>query len=219
MNGAQDLGGRGGFGPVEPEADEPVFHADWERRVLALNVAMGATGAWTIDAFRHARERMTPAKYLASSYYEIWLHGLETLLVERGLATVAELEAGSLSAPPAPVARMLRAADVGLALAKGWPAERPGAEVARHAPGDRVVTRLEIAAGHRRLPDYLRGRPGVVDAVRGRHVLPDSSAHFQGEAPTFLYSVRFAGADVFGAAADPGQEIFADLWETYLAPA
>ncbi len=56
MNGGQDLGGRHGFGPVNPEQNEPMFHAEWERRVFACTLAMGATGEWNIDASRPARE-------------------------------------------------------------------------------------------------------------------------------------------------------------------
>ena len=93
MNGAHDLGGMDGFGPIDPEPNEPVFHGEWERRVFAMTVAMGFTGAWNIDMSRHARERMDPAEYLRASYYEKWLHGLETLLVEKGLLTRAELAA------------------------------------------------------------------------------------------------------------------------------
>ena len=85
MNGAHDMGGTHGFGPVEPEPDEPVFHADWERRAFALTVAMGATGEWNLDESRFAREDRPPADYLGRTYYEIWLGGLERLLAERGL--------------------------------------------------------------------------------------------------------------------------------------
>ncbi len=93
MNGAHDLGGLHGLGPIDPEQDEPVFHADWERRVFALTLAMGARGEWNIDMSRFARESMDPAAYLATSYYEHWLHGLESLLAERGQVTPAELQA------------------------------------------------------------------------------------------------------------------------------
>lgn len=92
MNGAQDLGGMHGFGPVEPEPDEPPFHESWERRVFALTLAMGAYGAWNLDQSRHARESMPPARYLNSSYYQIWLYGLEKLLAERGLVSAEEIE-------------------------------------------------------------------------------------------------------------------------------
>lgn len=93
MNGAHDMGGMDGFGPVVAEPNEPVFHAEWERRTFAMTVAMGFYGAWNIDMSRFARERMEPGEYLRTSYYEHWLHGLETLLVEKGLVSAEELEA------------------------------------------------------------------------------------------------------------------------------
>ena len=80
MNGAHDMGGTHGFGPVVPEADEPWFHADWERRVFAMVIAAGAGGKWNIDAGRFAREDRPPAEYLDKSYFELWLAGLERLL-------------------------------------------------------------------------------------------------------------------------------------------
>ncbi|HYW76596.1 MAG TPA: hypothetical protein VFA48_08220 [Gammaproteobacteria bacterium] len=93
MNGAHDLGGMHGFGPVRREAEEPVFHAEWERRCFALTLAMGAYGAWNLDMTRFARETMPPADYLATSYYEHWLHGLERQLIDHGFLTRAEIEA------------------------------------------------------------------------------------------------------------------------------
>jgi nitrile hydratase len=92
-----------GFGPVVPEPDEPVFHAEWERRVFALVLAMGAWGRWNIDMSRFAREQMPPAEYLRSGYYEKWLHGLERLLVEHGFLTPEEIEerVAGLSGRPA----------------------------------------------------------------------------------------------------------------------
>ena len=91
MNGVHDMGGMDGFGPVVREANEPVFHAGWERRLFAMvNLAMRAAEV-NIDEFRHAIERIPPGKYLASSYYERWLAALETLLVERGVITREEL--------------------------------------------------------------------------------------------------------------------------------
>ena len=72
MNGVHDMGGMDGFGKVEVEQNEPPFHEKWEGRVLAMNRAMGATGACNIDMGRHARERIAPAVYLAASYYQKW---------------------------------------------------------------------------------------------------------------------------------------------------
>ena len=93
MNGVHDMGGMHGFGPVVAEADEPVFHAEWERRAFALTLAAGFLGEWNIDMSRFAREQMPPAESLGASYYEHWLWGLEHLLVARGLLTREELEA------------------------------------------------------------------------------------------------------------------------------
>ena len=91
MDGVHDLGGMHGFGPVRPDTDEPLFHAPWEERVLAVTLATGALGRWTIDRSRFTRESLPPAIYLSSSYYEIWLRGLERLLVESGLLAADDL--------------------------------------------------------------------------------------------------------------------------------
>src|SRR5262249_28591755 len=82
---APDMGGAHGFGRVEPEAHEPVFHAEWERRAFALTLASGRVGKWNLDMSRFARDNRPPPDYLAKSYYELWAAGLETLLGERGL--------------------------------------------------------------------------------------------------------------------------------------
>src|SRR5580693_4603338 len=96
MNGGHDLGGMHGLGPIlaESESQEPVFHADWEKRVFGLALALGPLGQWNIDMSRFARERQHPADYLLHSYYENWLVGLEKLLVEKGLVTAEELGSG-----------------------------------------------------------------------------------------------------------------------------
>jgi nitrile hydratase len=91
MNGAHDMGGMHGFGPINPEPDEPVFHAEWEKRVFALTVATGFGGEWNIDMVRFARESTDPAIYLRSTYYEKWLLGLQRLLIERGQLSEDEI--------------------------------------------------------------------------------------------------------------------------------
>lgn len=93
MNGIHDLGGMHGMGAIVREENEPVFHEDWERRMLALSRAMMAGGHYKLDEFRHGIERMDPAHYLRSSYYEHWLDGVERLLLEKGVITREELEA------------------------------------------------------------------------------------------------------------------------------
>jgi nitrile hydratase len=218
MNGPQDLGGQMGFGPVAPEKDEPIFHAPWERRVLALTLAMGATREWNIDKSRHARESLPPAQYLSSSYYEIWIAGLRKLILACGLVTQDELASGRMSAPAKKVAGKLLAKDVAAALAKGGPTNRPD-KVPRYKVGDKVRTRNIHPVTHTRLPRYLRGHVGEIALLHGTHVFPDTNAHGKGEEPQPLYAVRFRARDIWGDARHPRDEISADLWEPYLEPA
>jgi nitrile hydratase subunit beta len=219
MNGAQDLGGMMGFGPIAIEQDEPWFHAEWERRAFGLTLAMGATGSWNLDMSRHARESLLPAEYLTSSYYEIWTKGVEKLVVAAGLVSQEELTRGQSLAEPAPIKRVLKADDVPAVLARGGPAERPIEQPARFAVGDRVRTRNIHPRGHTRLPRYARSRIGVVELVHGAHVFPDTNAHGQGEQPEWLYTVCFSGRELWGQDADATLTVSIDAWESYLEPA
>ena len=216
MNGAQDLGGMMGFGPVIAEADEPVFHADWERQVLALTVAMGATGTWNLDQSRHARESLPPADYLSFSYYEIWLAALIRLIEANGLVTSAELAAGSSDGPAKPIKQKLTAETVTAVLAAGGPVDREVGGKPAFAPGDNIVALNMHPFSHTRLPRYVRGRPGKVHAVHGAHVFPDSNAKGLGEDPQWLYSVEFRASDLWGPEADTTLSVYVDLWEPYL---
>jgi nitrile hydratase len=216
VNGPQDLGGQAGFGPVVPEADEPVFHARWEGRALGLTLAAGAMGHWTIDESRHARESLHPADYYASSYYAIWTRALEKLLLRHGFVTPQELEAGQAITPGAAPKRVLGAAGVAAALARGAPSEREAAGPPAFAPGDRVRTVVMHPPGHTRLPRYARGKLGTVESVNGAHVFPDSNAHGHGEAPQWLYTVVFEAAELWGRDGGPGERVSIDAWESYL---
>ena len=216
MNGAADLGGMMGFGPVLPEPEHERFHADWERRALALVLAMGAAGRWSIDASRFARESLPPPVYLSSTYYAIWTLGLEKLLVASGLVGEDELAAGRATRPGADVRAW--SPDEALArFAAGSPYTRPATAPARFAVGDAVRTRVMHPIGHTRLPRYARGKSGVVERVHGAHVLPDANAHGGGERPEWLYTVRFTGRELWGPEADPGLTVAIDAWESYLS--
>jgi nitrile hydratase len=217
MNGVHDMGGMQCFGPVMPEADEPVFHAPWEARVLALNRALGFARLWNIDMSRAAIEALPPDVYLASSYYEKWLVRLEQLLLDRGLLSADELAGGRALTPGKPL-RKLAAADVASALTRGSFAREPNAP-ARFRPDDRVRTRNINPATHTRLPRYARGREGVIEAVRGCHVYPDTVAIGEGENPQWLYTVRFDGRELWGESADPGVKVSIEAFEPYLEPA
>ncbi|MGB7301674.1 MAG: nitrile hydratase subunit beta [Burkholderiaceae bacterium] len=214
MNGGQDLGGMHGFGPVQPEPDEPVFHGLWEQRVFAMTLAMGASGQWNIDSSRHARESLPPAQYLASSYYEIWLAGLLKLMQNAGLVTQSELDSGDMMSPPLNV-RCLKPEDVEPVLSRGGPVAREPTQPAAFVVGDTVETVRINPQAHTRLPRYARGRRGTIAAVHGCHVYPDSHAINGDENPQWLYSVCFDAAQLWGPDTT-ADAVFVDCWEPYL---
>jgi len=218
MDGAHDMGGMDGFGPVVPEPNEPAFHAPWERRAFALTLAMARPGGWNIDMSRFARENRSPADYLSKSYYQIWLAGLEQLMAERGLVTADEIAAARPLHPRREVAA-LPAAGVAPMLARGGPTDRPSAAPARFKIGDRVRTKTIHPRGHTRLPRYVRGHVGVIELLHGAHVFPDSNARGAGEQPQFLYTVTFDGREIWGDDAEPGLRVSVDAWDSYLEPA
>ncbi len=178
---------------------------------------MGATGEWNIDQSRSARE--TLPDYARLSYYEIWLAALERLLNDRGLVSGDEIAAVEVLHAPLPVKRVLRAADVSAALAKGSPTERAATAAARFAVGDRVRTRAARAEHHTRLPAYAAGRVGTVERVHGAHVFADAHAQGLGDAPQWLYTVTFNARELWGAQAQQGSRVSIDAWEPYLGPA
>jgi len=226
MNGVHDMGGMHGFGPVEAEASEPVFHAEWERRTFALVLAAGA-GRWNIDQGRFAREQMPPAEYLRASYYERWLWGLERLLVETGRLTAGERDAARRARPtPAEpgdrlahsplAADTLRAADVPAFLQNRRAARRDAVVPPRFHAGDAVRARNLNPTGHTRLPRYCRGHVGVVDRDHGVFVFPDTHAAGLGPKPQHVYSVRFDARELWGSEAPMNDRVYVDLWDDYL---
>ena len=215
MDGVHDMGGMHGFGKVEPEPNEPVFHAPWEGRTYAINRALGYTGIWTIDETRAGIERLPPAVYLGSSYYRKWELRLENLLVEKGLADADEIAAGHALRAGKALKRTMKAADVANALSRGS-FSRPAQGPARFKPGDKVRTKNIHPQTHTRLPRYARGKTGVVEAIRGCHVYPDTVAIGQGENPQWVYTVLFDGRELWGEASDPSLKVSIEAFEPYL---
>lgn len=218
MNSVHDMGGMHGMGPVVIEKNEPVFHSDWEARVHALNLACGFHRKWNIDVGRHSRERIPPAEYLAFSYYEKWLRGLEMLLVENGLVTPTELATGRAESK-AGVASVLRASEVPGFLRVRRLARLDDKVAARFRPGERVLTHNDHPVGHTRLPRYARGRRGVIDRDHGVFIFPDTHAMTRDRKPQHCYSVRFAARELWGPAASPRDSVYVDLWDDHLDPA
>jgi nitrile hydratase len=211
-----DLGGRAVDGRIVPEPEGELFHAPWEPQVLALTLAMGATGEWNIDMSRSARE--TLPDYAGLSYYAIWFKALQKLLVERQLVHEDEIAAGRMLHPPRarPLARVLRADDVPAVLTKGAPTVRPAMQAPRFAEGERVRTRPAGVEHHTRLPAYARAKVGRIERVHGVHVFADAHAQGLGEQPQWLYMVVFDARELWGPDAPEGQGVSIDAWEPYL---
>ncbi len=216
MNGVHDMGGMQDMGPIEYEKNEPVFHERWEAKAYALNRAMGAWQKWNIDASRHQRELLPPADYLRMSYYESWIARLAGLLVQSGLVTRTEIETGRPAPGSTKATPPLTADMVAETIHKGSPASRNVPAVPRFKTGQRVRARNIHPAGHTRLPRYARGKTGTIVRDHGVFVFPDTNAHFLGEKPQHLYSVRFGAPELWGVGAPPRDAVYIDLWEDYL---
>ena len=216
MNGVHDMGGMTCFGPIVREENEPVFHSRWERRVFGMTMmTMGQVD--TLDAFRHTGERMDPVHYLSSSYYEHWLVGLETVLVEKGILTKEELATGIARNTSGSPKTPLPPEAIPAIVQGGAPANRQtGRLTPLFKPGDRVIARNLNPLGHTRLPRYVRGKRGVIDRVHGTFVYPDTNAHGGGEQPQPVYSVRFDARELWGLTVPTRDSLYIDLWEDYL---
>ena len=220
MNGGADLGGMQGFGPVVEEANEPNFHADWESRALGIVIALGACGKWNIDQSRHARETLPPADYLRFPYYQIWIEGVEKMLLSRGMVTEDELESGRMQAEAVEVRGHLSPDAVWKALhSLTGSAERPEIGKPTFDVGDKVQTLNDHPEGHTRLPRYARGHEGEIVKVLGFHVFPDSSGNDKGDDPQWLYQVRFSAQELWGPSRNPNDSVTVDLWEPHLVKA
>ena len=223
MNGVHDLGGMDGFGPVRSEKGEPIFHEPWERRVFGMLLVTMAQGHYNLDELRHGIERMSPAHYLGSTYYEHWLAGLERVFVEKGKLSAVEIaERVSLiarTAAPVPpnsnpglVDALMQGVRVGAPTARGH--GKP-----KFATGDAVRVRKMNPSGHTRCPRYVRGVIGKIHTVHEKFVFPDAHAHGRGESPQVLYTVGFDARDVWGRDAEGKGRVYVDLWQSYLEPA
>jgi nitrile hydratase len=224
VNGAHDLGGMHGFGPVVLEPDEPVFHAEWERRVFALTLAMGGWRRWNLDMSRDAREQMPPAEYLATSYYEHWLWGFERLLERHGFLARPEIDRRvrkDTDGPPVAVDVLpgaLRPADVPRLLRNRRAARLNDPVPPKFKAGDSVLARNMNPTGHTRIPRYVRGRRGVVDRDHGVFIFPDTHAAGTGRKPQHVYSVAFTARELWGPDARANDAVYVDLWDDYLDP-
>ncbi|WP_113704087.1 nitrile hydratase subunit beta [Nonomuraea lactucae] len=218
--GIHDMGGTEGWGPAPvPRPDEPVFAERWQARAFALALLSMRLSGTNLNAFRHAMNRLDRRDYLDDGYYGRWLHGAENLLLDSSIIApgTVEARAANLSgasaeepAPPEP-----NRPDYAPAAAGSL---REVSSEPRFAVGSAVRARTFDPPGHTRLPRYVMGHTGAVVIVQPAQVLPDTNAHFQGENPQWVYTVRFASAELFGPAAEPFA-LNVDLCEDYLEEA
>ncbi len=210
MNSIHDMGGMDGFGPIDRETNEPVFHTEWERRVFALSFGIAVSVQTDNDSFRREVERIPPVAYLKSSYYELWYRACHAILARHGV-----LEPGK----PEGVRPPLTAGDVRPSIEDGAPTRMPdNGIVARFKSGEAVVARNIHPTGHTRLPRYARGKTGTIHAVHGVFSFADSKARGDGPCPQHLYTVAFTAQALWGEGARRDR-IFLDLWDDYLDPA
>lgn len=220
MDGIHDLGGMDGMGSVGREVGEPVFHEEWEGRVFAMQLA---TSEYNIDEFRHAIERMDPADYLGSIYYEHWLVAMEKLFTEKGtvdadelrdridaLGTAREFDDELPERCDSDVVEAMRAA------LEDHSSKRDDSVTPAFEAGDDVAVKNIHPEGHTRCPRYVRRARGTVARMDGGFSLPDASAYDGGKIVEPVYHVRFDAAELWGDDAEGNNAVYVDLWESYL---
>src|SRR3979411_2371274 len=170
MDGAHDMGGMHGFGPVVQPGGELAYHERWEPRVFAIQMLVGVERLGAGPGGRAVREEMDPAHYLAASYYERWLYSAEQRLLRKGTIAPGEVEGmierlqGGEPVPVPPAAG--RAERILAALRAVYPMDPPPGDV-RFDRGQRVRVKRMHPAGHTRCPRYVRGAAGVLAGERG----------------------------------------------------
>jgi nitrile hydratase subunit beta len=217
MDGIADMGGTKGWGPAHPpRGDEPVFEEPWQGRVFALTLLSIGVSGRNVDAFRHAMERLDRTAYLDDGYSGRWLNASELMLTDSAVLAPAAIDARArnlrgerVEEPPVPEPAKpdyAPAAEGSLRTVDAAPA---------FATGERVRAKDMSPAGHTRLPGYVRGHTGVVALIQPAEVFPDTNAHFLGENPQYVYSVRFDSRELWGADTEPFS-LTAELFESYL---
>jgi nitrile hydratase len=226
MNGIHDMGGLHGFGRVEVEADEPVFHSEWESRVFCMTQVLDTTGIWNLDEHRHEIELMDPASYITAGYYGRWLFAMERILDRKNILKreevekrIAEKNADVRHFSPPEYANRQWPLEESLKIR--WGAWRKEVTVTpRYSVGMKVRVRNIHPPGHTRVTAYTRGRVGIVQIVNAQAwVFPDTRAHHRGENLQAVYNVRFEAQELWGPQAEKNTFTHIDLSEDHLEPA
>jgi nitrile hydratase subunit beta len=218
MNGIHDMGGMDGMGRLEYEKTEPVFHAAWEGRVIAMTRAMQATGKLKLG-LRPPMETIPAIEYLQMSYYERWLKSLIERLVVSGFVTPAEIERGRPAEGTAKAVPALSADAASTYLLKVASNRRDTSVSQRFQTREHVRTRNINPVTHTRLPRYARGKAGTIERDNGVVPLFDTAAYSLPDKPQHSYSVRFSARELWGDKASQRDSVYIDLWDDHLEPA
>lgn len=221
MNGIHDMGGMHGFGPMERENDEPVFHHAWEGRVFGMFLSAQVP---VPEGKRYKIETMNPQQYLTSSYYERWMQACIQACIDAGVLTADELEARMSDLRDHPDTPPPQAADT--ERLTGWQnrireprhIRRESNRSPQFSIGDAVRARNIHPVGHTRLPRYVRGQPGVITQFYGFHDVQDHLPPGTQAPPEPVYAVRFEAQTLWGDAAESNGALYLDMWERYLEP-
>jgi nitrile hydratase len=218
MNGPHDMGGMQTFGPVLPEKNEPVFHALWEGRIMAIFTALGRLGKWNTDIGRQTREFLPPSEYLAMNYYQVRYAQVIELIAQNGLATRDEIRTGKPAKRSQKAKPTFTRDKVAAYWDAGSPKTRSDAVPPRFRAGQSVRARNIHPPIHTRLPRYARGKTGVIERDHGVFVFPDDNAQRRGENPQHVYSVRFMARELWGDQANAKDTVIISMWDNYLEP-
>jgi nitrile hydratase subunit beta len=225
MDTVHDIGGRQGFGPVrwQEDHDEEAFHEEWQARGLAMCMCMfagwrGKPDLWTLDWFRHVRERIDPIDYLTRDYYDQWVQSLAATVIDNGTIRLEELVPSPASGEKSATAdNGIRKIDdtekISATNGNEATSDKPAFSV-----GQRIRTKMSIAAFHTRLPAYVRGRIGVIEDYHGSQPLADAAARGVIKLEP-LYTIAFEAAELWPEAHARRESVFVDAWESYLEPA
>ncbi|CAN5309655.1 nitrile hydratase subunit beta [soil metagenome] len=217
MDGIHDLGGREGYGPVDAGEKEEAFHAPWEARMFGIARCLTRAPDWNIDWFRHCRELIEPPEYLNRAYFDQWMTAYTAMIVNSGMATVAEVASGKAAGALAGVKAPAGPSSVATAKKAEVKYQRKATADPRFTAGAAVRTASHGHSGHTRLPAYARGRLGTIESYHGFHPLPDAHAHLKPGAEP-LYTVAFARAELWPDELLQRGTVYLDLWESYLEP-
>ena len=218
MDGIHDLGGKPGYGSIKIDEPEGPFHHAWEAREWGIS-RCARTPDISIDWWRHCRELIMPEDYLERPYFDSWAQTDFATYIDAGVMSLDEVVSGitdpdqyDKEIPPLPLNKTQ------VILEDRKSAFRFDAEIDTNpifSIGQEVITDRQGHDGHTRLPQYARGKRGIVHAHHGAHVYPDLSARGE-ETHQHLYSIVFEAKELWPEDGGTNDKVYLDLWENYL---